>query len=110
MYGQGKNSMGQIRSATVPYTLSIIYKFTDGSKTSDNFDLVKVWLNEGLDNELKTMFNELLMLVNNLIKKYSKSDDLGEYSKKEELWNDISNSNEIKSFISQSYVLETLKK
>jgi hypothetical protein len=30
--------------------------------------------------------------------------------KKEELWNDISNSNEIKSFISQSYVLETLKK
>jgi hypothetical protein len=110
MYGQGKNSMGQIRAATVPYTLSLVYKFTDGSKASDNFDLVKIWLNEGLDNDLKTLFYELLSLVNSLIKKYSKSDDLGEYSKKEELWNDISNSNEIKSFISQSYVLETLKK
>jgi hypothetical protein len=108
IYGQGKKSLGQIRSATVPYSLSIIYRFTDGSKSSDNFDLVKVWLNEGLDNELKTMFNELLILVNGLIKKYSKSDDLGEYSKKEELWNDISNSIEIKSFISQPYVLEIL--
>jgi len=38
-------------------------------------------------------------LMNNLIKKYALSDDLGEYSKKEELWDDISKSNEIKQFI-----------
>lgn len=110
IYGQGKNSMGQIRSATVPYSLSIVYMYTDGSKTSDNFDLVKIWLNEGLDNELKTMFTELLMLVNNLIKKYSKSDDLGEYSKKEELWIAVSGSSEIKSFIAQPYFQAAIKK
>jgi hypothetical protein len=110
LYGQGKNSIGQIRSATVPYAMSIIYKFTDGSKSSDNFDLVKIWLNEGVDGSLQMMFNELLVLVNNLIKKYSKSDDLGEYSKKEELWKDIHSSFEIRDFMTQNYVQEVLQK
>lgn len=110
IYGQGKNSIGQIRSAAVPYALSIIYKNTDGSKIADNFDLIKIWTNEGLDIDIKQLFNELLLLINDLIKKYSKSDDLGEYSKKEELWNAISESSEIKSFINNPFSRQVLEK
>ncbi|GGZ88230.1 AIPR family protein [Algibacter mikhailovii] len=99
IYGAGKNSMGQIRSAVVPYTLSIIFMITDGDKKSPSFDLLKIWLNEGLENDLETYLTQLLKLVNELIKKYSDSDDYGEYSKKEELWKRISSSKEIIEFI-----------
>jgi len=110
LYGQGKNSIGQIRAAAVPYAISVIYKHTDGSKTSNNFDLIKIWMSEGLDADLHHLFDELLRLINDLIKKYSKSDDLGEYSKKEELWTDISHSSEISSFIGRTDVQKILSK
>jgi hypothetical protein len=99
MYGSGKNSMGQIRSAVVPYTLSILFMITDGDKKASSFDLLKIWINESLENDLEAYLNQLLSLLNDLIKKYSESDDYGEYSKKEELWKRISSSKEIKEFI-----------
>jgi len=40
-----------------------------------------------------------MILMNKLIKNYSKSDDLGEYSKKPELWEDIESSIELKDFM-----------
>lgn len=99
VYGAGKYSMGQLRSATVPYTLSVLFMITDGNKKGASFDLLRIWLNEGLEDDLEAYLTELLKLVNELIKKYSKSDDYGEYSKKEELWKNISSSKEIKGFI-----------
>ncbi|WP_101259847.1 AIPR family protein [Labilibaculum filiforme] len=101
-YGQGKNSMGQIRSAVVPYTLSILYKFTDGARQTNDFDLLKIWKEERLENDLLSYLTQLLELVNNLIKKYALSDDIGEYSKKSELWDAILSSVEIKSFMNSS--------
>lgn len=100
IYGSGKNSIGQIRSAVVPYTLSILYSITDGEKKYPSFDLLKIWLNESLESDLEAYLTELLNLVNELIKKYSDSDDYGEYSKKEELWNRVINCKEVKEFIS----------
>ena len=102
IYGVGKNSMGQIRSAAVPYTISVLFMITDGSKKAPSFDLLKIWINEGLENDIETYLTKLLKLVNELIKKYSESDDYGEYSKKEELWKRISSSREIKEFINTS--------
>ncbi len=102
LYGQGKNSMGQLRSAVVPYAISVLYIYTTGFKNSKPFDLLKIWLNEGLEEDLEVFFNDLLLLVNELIKKYSKSDDFGEFSKKEELWDSISRSKEISSFMGTS--------
>lgn len=96
IYGAGKNSIGQIRSAVVPYTLSILYSITDGDKKAPSFDLLKIWLNESLESDLEAYLTELLNLVNELIKKYSESDDYGEYSKKEELWLKIKTCPEIK--------------
>ena len=100
IYGAGKNSMGQIRSAVVPYTLSILFMITDGDKKAPSFDLLKIWINEGLESDLEAYLTQLLKLVNELIKKYSDSDDYGEYSKKEELWKRVSSCKEIKEFVS----------
>ncbi|MCB4800029.1 AIPR family protein [Neotamlana laminarinivorans] len=98
IYGAGKNSMGQLRSAAVPYSLSVLFMITDADKNAPSFDLLKIWLNEELENDLAAYLTQLLKLVNELIKKYSESDDYGEYSKKEELWKRISLSKEIKEF------------
>lgn len=102
LYGSGNGSIGQLRSAVVPYSLSAIYSFTTGNKKSRPFDLIKIWKSENLNTEIETFFKDLMVLMNTLIKKYSKSDDLGEYSKKPELWEDISNSIELISFLNNS--------
>lgn len=99
IYGQGKKSIGQLRAATVPYTISIIYDYCDGSDTNKRFNLEKIWKREGLDVFLVEYFKTLLILMNELIKKYSKSDDLGEYSKKLELWDSIRQCDEIHQFM-----------
>ena len=81
--------------------MSILFSKTEGDKKNPNtFDLARLWSKEGLEDDLKVYVKELMILVNELIKKYAKSDDLGEYSKKKEMWDDIYNSNEIKDFLS----------
>lgn len=110
IYGQGKNSMGQIRAAVIPYSISILYKYFDGSKGDKIFDLYKIWNAEGLGNDLSQYMTNLMILTNELIKKYSKSDDLGEYSKKKELWDDILNSNEIIDFMKSDNSLKIFEK
>lgn len=110
LYGQGKNSIGQIRSAVIPYSISIIYKNLDGAKGDRLFDLNRIWNSEGLENDLSDYLNDLMKLMNNLIKKYSHSDDLGEYSKKKELWDDISLSKEISDFVKSEDSLKIFDK
>lgn len=99
IYGQGKSAIGQIRSAAIPYAISCLYEISDGSNNSMKFNFEKIWKSEGLDDDLKEYLRELLQLTNNMIKKYSESDDLGEYSKKPELWKSIRKCSEIKSFM-----------
>ncbi|TDR25906.1 AIPR family protein [Flavobacterium cheniae] len=100
IHGTRNNAIGQLRSAVVPYTMSILFSKTEGDKRNPyTFDLAKLWAKEGLEDDLKVYLKELMILVNDLIKKYAKSDDLGEYSKKKEMWDDIYNSNEIKDFL-----------
>jgi hypothetical protein len=100
IYGQGRNSMGQIRSAVVPYSISVLYIYTDGVDNGKRFDLTRIWKNEKVDDDLIAFFTELMELMNTLIKKYSESDDFGEYSKNKKLWDSISSSTEIKTFMS----------
>lgn len=110
IYGQGKNSMGQIRSAVVPYAISVIYIYTDGAKTGKQFDLSKIWKKEKLEDDLVTFFTELMELMNSLIKKYSESDDYGEYAKNKKLWEDISASKEIDKFMTSKIAQQILSK
>lgn len=110
IYGQGKNSIGQIRSSVVPYSISIMYLYTDGAKQGRQFDLSRIWKREKPEDDLVVFFTELMKLMNELIKKYSESDDYGEYAKNRKLWDDISNSGEIESLMSSEKGREILKK
>lgn len=110
LYGQGKNSMGQLRSAVVPYSISVLYNFTDGNKKGLPFDLLKIWMNEDFEDDLNAFFKDVLLLMNDLIKKYSKSEDFGEYSKKIELWHAIINSDEVQKFMTSDTSVRILEK
>ena len=110
IYGHGKNAMGQLRSAVIPYSLSIVFAHTDGLGNGTSFDMAKVWLNEGLEDDLAEYFRNLMLLVNELIKKYSASDDYGEYSKKQELWDAIKGSSEVERFMATDNHSRVLKK
>lgn len=98
-YGAGKNSLGQLRSAVVPYSIAIIHRYANSVKSNMVFDLAKIWKQEQFEESFLEMSYSLMDLMNNLIKKYALSDDLGEYSKKQELWDTISKSTEIKQFV-----------
>src|SRR5690606_28003041 len=98
-YGAGKNSLGQLRSAVVPYSIAIIHRYANSVKSNMVFDLAKIWKQEQFEESFLEMSYTLMDLMNNLIKKYALSDDLGEYSKKQELWDTISKSTEIKQFV-----------
>ena len=100
MYGQGKNSMGQLRAAAVPYAVALLYSQTDGATSARLFDFSKIWKAEKLPEDLSEFSERLLQLSNRLIKKYSQSDDFSEYAKKEELWSAIRRSKEVREYFS----------
>jgi len=110
LYGQGKNSIGQLRSAVIPYTLSIVYSHTDGLKNGTYFNMLAIWKRERMDDDLTEYFKMLMLLMNKLIKKYSASDDYGEYSKKQELWDAVKGSPEIIQFINNASFSKMLEK
>lgn len=110
IYGQGKNAMGQLRSAAIPYAMAIVYCHTDASANRQKFNMSKIWQNEGLDSVLEIFFQALLALVNLLIKDYSTSEDYGENAKKEELWLAIKECDEIKSFMTSKVAENMLDK
>jgi len=108
LHGAGNNSIGQIRSAVIPYSLSILHKYTDGVGT--HFDMSKVWRREGLEDDLGRFLFDLMFLMNGLIKHYSLSDDYGEFSKKPELWTSIKDCKEIIEFMSKTNSVKILEK
>jgi len=100
IHGTRNDAIGQLRSAVVPYSISILYVMTDGNKKNGLvFNLFKLWKSEGLENDLAIYVKELMILMNSLLKKYSTSDDVGEWSKNPELWDLISNSKEVSHFM-----------
>ena len=111
IHGTRGNAIGQLRSAVVPYSISVLYHMFGGTeKRQANFDLHSLWKYQELQDDLKSFMIELMKLLYDLIRKYATSDDLGENTKKEELWNKIKKSPEIKSFISTKNARKILEK
>ncbi len=96
---RGKNNIGNLRSAVIPYTISLLFKYTEDTKKKEEFNLGKIWKSEKIEDDLKSYSYSLMVLVNKVIKKYSKTDDYGQYSKKESLWDEIKESKEIIAFM-----------
>jgi hypothetical protein len=107
IHGTHERAISQIRSAIIPYTISIIYEFTENSKGKD-FNFFKIWKEERLNEKAKVYFNELMKLVLNTIKENAKSDDLSENSKKVELWKSVMSSASIKKYMSTQDSLNIL--
>ena len=99
LYGTGKNAMGNLRAAVIPYSLAVLYSATDGKYGGDPLDFGSIWKEQDIQDDLAGFFERLMRSINELIKRYSESDDYGEYSKKPELWAAISASPEVKSFL-----------
>ncbi|OJV16413.1 MAG: hypothetical protein BGO21_26310 [Dyadobacter sp. 50-39] len=97
IYGSGPNAIGQIRSTVVPYSISALYKITSDRKVN-YFDLGSIWTNQALPEDLKILARHLLESMHEWCKTYSKSDDVGEYAKKEDLWKEILKSTEFSAF------------
>ena len=110
IYGDGKKKIGNLRAAVIPYSVSVLYNYTDGSKDDIMFDLDKIWIKEGLEQDLSEYLYELMKLMNDLIKKYSTSDDPSENSKTKELWERISESKEILNFMGDPDTKKIIKK
>jgi hypothetical protein len=110
IYGKGKTAMGQIRATVIPYSISILYINSDADPNRRNFDLTKIWNRQALESDLEAYLESLMLMMNELIKKYSDSDDYNEFSKKEQLWIRIRSCNEIKEFLSASISLKIFDK
>lgn len=98
IHGTRDKAISQIRSAIIPYSLSIIYEFSDRSK-GDDFNFFKIWKDEKLEVKARDYFYNLMKLVLKVIKTNATSDDLSENSKKEDLWKKVLGSSEIKDFM-----------
>jgi hypothetical protein len=103
------NKIGNLRAAVIPYSISVLYSITDGSE-KDVFDLSKIWLSEGLEQDLADYLLDLMKLMNELIKKYATSDDPSENSKTRELWERVFESTEVQHFIKSADTKKILKK
>lgn len=111
IHGTRNNAIGQLRSAVVPYSISVLYFMFGGTdKRQAKFDLNSIWKQQNLHDDLNNFMRELMILLYDLIKKYATSDDLGENTRKEDLWQEIKKSQEIKSYISSDDANKILKK
>lgn len=110
LHGAGKNSIGQLRSAVIPYSMSAVYLFMNADKNKPDFNLELLWKIQELDEFMRSFFKDLMLLMNQLIKDYAQSDDYGTYSKKEQLWKDIAKSQELKKIFESSNAKKFIEK
>lgn len=107
LYANAK--IGHLRSAVIPYSLSILYNYIgEGANKDRYFNFEKIWIDENIGEDLSGFLLELMILMNDLIKKYA-HDDPNENSKTKELWEKISICEEIIKFIANSNTKKIIK-
>ena len=97
LYGERSNAIGQIRSATVPYTLGIIYHYAKQGDIS-TFNLNKIWVDQKLSQKFQDFVYRLMSEVNASIIRNKLGDDVNEDTKKEPLWNKVKIDTTIEDF------------
>ena len=83
LYGTKRsgNSIGELRSVVVPYTMGLLNHITKG-----RINLYKIWKNQKVSDELSAIIYSLMKQVNPFIMKVSPSNNYLEWAKKEECW------------------------
>lgn len=89
IYGIKPNAIGDLRYITVPYSISLLTYLTEGK-----LDLYKIWKNQCITENLKSLFYDLMVKVESFIKLSAEQNHgalYGEWAKKEECWINIKN-------------------
>jgi len=102
LHGAGKNAIGQLRAAVIPYSISCIYihaKSLSKDKVNYILDFETIWRDGAISKNMSTLFTELMTMMYSWINQYKSSTDVSENTKREDLWNKISKSSELKEFL-----------
>ncbi|MFA6128247.1 MAG: AIPR family protein [Bacteroidales bacterium] len=89
IYGIKPNAIGDLRYITVPYSISLLI-----FQTFNKLDLYKIWKNQGISEQLKSLLYDLMVEVESLIKDSAQKNHgalYGEWAKKEDCWIDLKN-------------------
>ncbi|MGJ1404476.1 AIPR family protein [Sphingobacterium siyangense] len=81
LYGIKPNSIGDMRYITVPYTLALL-----SYKKGTEINLSEIWKKQGVSDELQTIIYDLMVQVEQFVKKNAPGALYGEWAKKEECW------------------------
>ena len=80
-YGIKPNAIGDMRYVTVPYTVSLLTHLT-----KNKIDLYKIWRNQSISENLKSLLYEMMKEIETFIKSTAPGGLYGEWAKKEECW------------------------
>lgn len=110
IHGTKAKALGQLRAAVIPYSISILYSHTEGLGDGRKFDFGAIWKLQALESDIADFLEELMKVMYIVIKKYAASDDLSEYSKKQELWDSVKNCAEIRDYMNTESSKQLLTK
>lgn len=91
IYGVKPNSIGDLRYISVPYSISYLTL-----KTECKLDLSKIWRNQCISEQLRSLLYNLMVQVEDAIKKSAEKYHgalYGEWAKKEDCWLDLKDKN-----------------
>jgi hypothetical protein len=84
VYGVKPNAIGDMRYITVPYSIALFNYCTKGK-----LDLYKIWRNQSVSSNFKTLIHSLMGQVESHIRRAAPGSLYGEWAKKEDCWEDI---------------------
>lgn len=84
IYGKKPDAIGEMRYLTVPYTISLLTHCTE-----NRLDLYKVWKNQAISAELTELLYNLMVKVEEYIKKTASGKLYGEWTKREDCWDGL---------------------
>ncbi len=84
IYGVKPNAIGDMRYITVPYSIAWL-----GYHTGYKIDLYKIWKNQSVSENLKTLIHQIMVNTEEFIRKNAPGSLYGEWAKKEECWNAV---------------------
>jgi hypothetical protein len=83
-YGVKPNSIGDMRYVTVPYSVAFLSFITKGK-----LDLYKIWKAQSISSGLKNFIYNLMIQVEDFVKKNAPGSLYGEWAKREECWEQL---------------------
>lgn len=86
VYGTKPNAIGDMRSMTVPYAITLLNHYT-----KNQIDLYKIWKNQEVSSSLKKLLHEMMSAIEPYIKQIGPGGRYEEWAKKEDCWLQVKN-------------------